>query len=347
MFSPDLTPADSHRLKRADMTLVSILNWNGTSDTLECLAALDRVMAPELHFVVLDNGSVEDPAQRLLHDCPDVEYIRLPENLGFTGGHNHVMKIALRQGYGSVLLLNNDCKIKLSDIQRMREVMDRDRLVAAVSPLIYRDDASCIPMMVAGWLDWESHRSVRPNSSDVVQPPGAPTLLVGTALLLRCQALERIGLLDDRYFAYYEDNDISARIAQHGYRAVYCRSATCLHDYRKLDQYSPIALYLLTRNAWLFWRQHTPAKYRAGLRRTLLAGALHDLALLQKNAAAEEKRRALIDGLWDGLHGITGPPRQANSAPGWFRLIVEGRPYFLYRLVRRLSGASKLAPQTK
>lgn len=341
------TPPNTHELKRADMTLVSILNWNGTTETLECLSALDRSNAPELHFVVLDNGSAEDPAALLSRVWPAVEYIRLSKNRGFTGGHNYVMKMALERGYGSILLLNNDCKIKLADIRHMRESMAQDPLVAAVSPLIYRDDESKKPMMVAGWLDWALHRSVRPNSPDAIQPAGSPTMLVGTALLLRSEALTKIGLLDDRYFAYYEDNDISARISQHGYRAVYCQSATCMHDYRKLNQYSPMALYLLTRNAWLFWKRHTPNEHCAGLRRTLFAGALYDLASLQKNAAPDEKRRALIDGLWDGLHGVEGNPTRSKSAPVWFRIAVEVRPYFFHRLIKRLSGSSVTTSSTK
>lgn len=323
----------------ASKTLVSILNWNGTLDTLACLSDLDLPFASEFHFVVLDNGSSQDPTDQFLKLVPPIEYIRLPTNTGFTGGHNHVMKIALARGYGSVLLLNNDCKISIESLRRMREQLNSDPLIGAVSPLIYRDGASKIPMMVAGWINWANHRSVRPNSPDAVQPAGTPTLLLGTALLLRSDMLTKTGLLDDRYFAYYEDNDLSVRIHDHGFKSVYCVTATCLHDYRSLHQYSPMALYLLTRNAWLFWQQHTPAPFRKGLRRSLIAGALHDLALLQKNQVHDEKLDAVVDGLWDGLHAVSGPPVRAVKSPRWFRWATQARPYFMFRMLSRWAVA--------
>ena len=338
MNTPVVVNEGSHR----DRTLVSILNWNGTEDTLACLAALDRSTAPELHFVVLDNGSTVDPSARFASDCPGLEYIRLPQNLGFTGGHNHVMRMALDHGYGSVLLLNNDCKMGLSDIRSMRTTLHSDPMVAAVSPLIYRDDASRIPMMVAGWFDWAAHRTVRPNNPDAAQPPDAPSFLVGTALLLRCDTLRKIGLLDDRYFAYYEDNDISARLAKHGYQAVYCPQANCLHDYRSLHEYGAMALYLLTRNAWLFWSENTPPSARNGLRRHLTSSFLHDLALLKKNQAPALKVHALCAGYWDAMRGRFGRPPTEFRSPRLMRYAASMAPYFLSQMLRDPAAALRV-----
>ena len=314
--------------------MVSILNWNGTTETLACLTALNRATAPELHFLVLDNGSAADPSARFAAECPDLEYIRLPANLGFTGGHNYVMRLALERDYGSVLLLNNDCQIGLSDIRKLRETLMADSSLGAVSPLIYRDDASRLPMMVAGWFDWPAHRTVRPNSADATQPAGTSTFLVGTALLLRCSALRKIGLLDDRYFAYFEDNEISARLAKNGYRAIYCREATCLHDYRSLHEYGAMALYLLTRNACLFWNENTPVTARKRLRRDLVSSFLHDLALLKKNHAAPMKVNAVCAGFWDGLSGRFGPPPSEFNSPWLLRYLANIAPYFISQVLR-------------
>jgi GT2 family glycosyltransferase len=318
----------------AARTLVSILNWNGTQDTAACLGLLDRQADPNLSFLVLDNGSRDDPRAVFEREFPDVEFMRQPANLGFTGGHNLVMALALERGYGSVLLLNNDCRIDIDAIRVLRDFMNADPSLGAASPLIYRDDGSGRAVAVAGWIDWARHRSVRPSSPDGTAPPGAPAMLVGTALLLRCDALRKIGLLDDRYFAYYEDDDISARLAAAGYRAAYCRSATCVHPHRNLHEYSAMALYLMARNRWLFWRSHTPRDARRGLRRELLAQTLHDLALLVKNNAAVEKRDAVIAGFWDGLRGRFCRPPARPSSPRLLRGLAQLAPYSASRFLR-------------
>ena len=205
--------------------LVSILNWNGLDDTIACLEGIDRQASPRIRFAVLDNGSQIDPTHELRTRFPDVEVFREPQNLGFTGGHNRMMRMAIERGYGSVLILNNDCEIDIQAIHELLKALDADPQAAAVSSLIYRSGPERRALMVAGSIDWAHQRAVRPSSPDVVEPTGHPTLLVGTAVLLRCSALQAIGLLDDRYFAYYEDNDLSARIAAAGLKAVYCKTS--------------------------------------------------------------------------------------------------------------------------
>jgi hypothetical protein len=149
--------------------------------------------------------------------------------------------------------------------------------------------------------------------------------------------MKKIGLLDDRYFAYYDDNDLSARVAAAGYEALYCADAVCLHDYKTLSQHSAMALYLMARNQWLFWGTHTPAKYRKGMTRRLLSDSLHDFALLVKNHAPPDKLNAIPDGVWDAWRGRFGePPRQRHS-PWWLRTLFRIAPYRLHRL---LSDAS-------
>ncbi|MEO8118241.1 MAG: glycosyltransferase family 2 protein, partial [Rhodoferax sp.] len=288
------TPSLNERPLAADTMLVSILNWNGMEDTIACLTGIDRQVSPRVQFAVLDNGSQIDPTDDLHRLFPDVEVFREPHNLGFCGGHNRMIQLAIERGYGSVLILNNDCEIDIHAIVELQKTMDADPQAAVVSSLIYRSGPNRIALMVAGSIDWAQHRSIRPSSPDAATPMGHPTLLVGTALLLRCTAMKRIGLLDERYFAYYDDNDLSARIAAAGLKAVYCKTSICLHRYKPLHEHSAMALYLMSRNQWLFWQTHTPSEHRNGMTRRLLAQSLHTLALLKKNDSPPDKTNAIV-----------------------------------------------------
>lgn len=327
------TAANSEAPPGAARILISILNWNSTADTLSCLQPLADLAEQGIDCLVLDNGSTVDATAQISAAYPGVEVRRAPVNLGFTGGHNLVFKLAFERGYRSVLILNNDCAIRLDSIQSLQQVLDQQPDVAAVSPLIYTNSVAQRPQAVAGWLDWAEQRSVYPSKPGVLAPAGAPTHVLGTALLLRCAALREIGLLDERYFAYYEDNDLSARIARHGYRALYCDSATALHRSRDISEYSAMALYLSARNSWLFWGTHTPAPYRRGMRRRLLSQSLHNLALLKKKSAAPDKLNAVVEGCWDALRGRHGAPPAQRHSPWLLRRLAILAPYFLSQML--------------
>ena len=312
--------------------LVSILNWNGLQDTLACLAQLSVRDSPAFNILVIDNGSTLDEAQEIRRRFPAVECIRLPENKGFAGGQNHGMREAMRRGHQAVLLLNNDCEMSTPDVEALWRTMQADETVAASSPLIYWLHDRQRPQMVGGWIDWKNHVACRPSLPGVAKPPGAPTLLNGTALLLRCAALATIGLLDEAYFAYYEDNDMSARLAAHGLGAVYCAASSAFHHQRPADQYSAFALYLSARNAWIFWRKHTPAEHRKSLFRHVLAQNLMEITLL-KRAGETAKCHAVVAGFWDAQRHRTGVPPKAFRSPFLLRWAMVAAPYLLYQLV--------------
>lgn len=325
---------DDPDVQSAEVSLVSILTWNGIDETLKCLGGISLGTDSRFKVLVLDNGSSSDPSEQLSREFPGVEVIRLASNLGFTGGHNHVIRLAMKRGYHSVLMLNNDCSLDMQSMIHMRRVMDSNARAAAVSALVYRRGAERKALMVAGYINWAAKESVRPSNPDAVTPPGAPTLLVGTAVLLNCAVMKQIGLLDDRYFAYYDDNDLSARIFAAGYEVLYAKDAVCLHAYKTLTEHSATALYLMSRNQWLFWRTHTPPAFQRGMTRSLLSQSLHDTALLIKNDAPEEKINAIADGAWSAWKGQFGAPAESRSSPRWLRLLFRAAPYRMHIWLR-------------
>jgi GT2 family glycosyltransferase len=240
--------------------------------------------------------------------------------------------LALERGYEAVLLLNNDCEIVGADLLELLRQMRADPLIAAISPLIYCSDNRTKPQVVGGWLDWSSHRSIRPSDPDIRIPDKATPVIPGTALLLRCSALVEIGLLDDRYFAYYEDNDISARIAAHGMTATFCKTASAWHRSRPVDGYSSTALYLSARNAWIFWHAYSPENFRIGLSRHLLAQSFYEIASLKK-AGAHDKCKAVTAGLWDAYRGKNGRPPSKFGPPAWLNALMVVAPYLMYDLL--------------
>jgi GT2 family glycosyltransferase len=319
-------------VKKRSSILISVLNWNGFESTVDCLRHFSSTAASDWDIVVIDNGSAVDYGSKLKTLYPTVEWLRLEENRGFTGGQNIGMQLAIDRGYEAVLLLNNDCEISSESIRAMMITIRSDPLNAAVSPLIFKTSERNRPQVVSAWFDWDRHTSARPSDPHSERPPTMACMVPGTALLISCSALKQVGLFDDRYFAYYEDNDFSARLATAGLNALYCKNAKAWHDSRPVHRYSELALYLSARNSWLFWRSHTPPKSRAGMFRHLVAQSLYEIAMLKKGGAAS-KSRAVVAGFWDAQLGKFGKPPTEFQSPRSLRLLMCVAPYLFYQLL--------------
>ena len=322
-------------------TLISILNWNGTKDTINLLDGIYKHFTKDICCAVFDNGSDKDPTDLLLKKYPTIEVFRSPVNIGFTGGHNKLLEIASSRNYHSVLILNNDCEITIESIIALKKILVENKNVAIASPLIYRKGESNRRMMVGGHIDWLQKESIWHSTCDEVAPVEFPKLVVGTALLLRCEAMRKIGFLDDQYFAYFDDNDLSARTHKSGYEIMFCIDSICFHQYKSLSEHSEMALYLLNRNQWLFWRTHTPHQFSSGIFRNMTATTLNHISALKTNSNEIGKFNAIVSGWWDGFKGNSGtPPTKFN--PPWF-LYFFGRlaPYFFSKFLKNPRNAIK------
>jgi GT2 family glycosyltransferase len=75
-----------------------VLNWNGWRDTVACLESLRHSSYPHLEIVVVDNGSTDDSARMIRQKDRTVEILEVHSNLGFAGGNNRGIRLALDRG---------------------------------------------------------------------------------------------------------------------------------------------------------------------------------------------------------------------------------------------------------
>lgn len=309
--------------------LISILNWNGAGKTLHCLDSIQDEQArtsavADVSVLVLDNGSRSDDRLELEAAIPPFVTLRcLPENLGFTGGHNIAIATAIAEGYDFIWLLNNDAVVVPGTLlQLVSEIVLNDK-TGAVSPVL-RDTADrntvvrCVN--THNWIDWESNRILAFDEAQRLQDDApASVWLDGTAILFRVGALEQTGPLDDRLFAYYDDDDIGTRLARKGWRSRCVFAATVYHDVRRTyEEYPPYLVYLLHRNHLLFYYQHTPAPYRK-----MLYLRLVDKAFFEANRRRDRGLPAQADmmllAIEDFVRGRFGAPALHRSVAWWLR----------------------------
>jgi len=312
---------------------VIILNWNGWRDTLHCLAALRASSYQNLHVVVVDNGSTDDSPERLapLLQGPRGrgELVCVGYNSGFTGGANVGLRLALERGADYALLLNNDATVEPACIATLVEAAAHRPDVGCVGPkIVWAGDPERIwsAGMSVAWRRAivESHANEpddgRFDDCRLVQG------LSGCALLMKRVALERVGLLDERYFAYYEDLDWCLRARDAGFRCLYVGVARVAHvgsstSKRDGGRSQPAALnYYATRNILLFLATHASRAERPlALTRQLgrlLSAVAHIIAggLILRRPDARRRAWALIAGGIDAARGCFGPRVDRQTA---------------------------------
>src|SRR5919202_2676748 len=120
------------------LVYVIVLNWNGGGYTAHCLASLRASTYPNLHIVVVDNGSTDGSPQLIapLLKAPWGELIQAECNLGFTGGANLGLRLALERGADYAFLLNNDATVAPDCITRLVEAAEQRPEVGFVGPKI-------------------------------------------------------------------------------------------------------------------------------------------------------------------------------------------------------------------
>ena len=305
--------------------LISVLNWNGGEDTIACvksLLALENAGGHRLQIVVIDNGSAPDNWAMLQAQLqgPGVQLLRQDINLGFAGGHNLALKMALEQGIDYTWLVNNDSLIEPTSLDHLVSTIDGDERCGIVSPLVLALSDDSVIDFCGARHDWQNLASVSCTSVDEARAMELAhpldMWLMGAAIMLRMAAIREVGVLDDRYFAYYEDNDICARMSAKGWLCRMAFDAVVLHDHpsSRLREKRPYYFYLMARNSIRFWLQHTPAPHRRLLRFKLI-----DRAILMANrlhsCKYDDKAAACLLGVYDSQVGRDGMWNLARPVP--------------------------------
>lgn len=283
-----------------------VLNYESSEETKGLL--LDLQDQP-LKAIVVDNSS----NVALSRWCEErgIEYANTGENLGYAGGNNVGIEAASHQT-DYFLILNPDTTIiDESCVKNMVDTMERHPELGLVSPTVVSESGQELYGLSSRFTRILREFSLvppLPRYDDATVRPA--DFLPGSAMMIRAEVFNEVGLLDDRFFLYFEEIEFCFRVRQHGYKVAVISDARIVHDDPEgsllLDR--PYQVYYNTRNRFLFANLRFDGVARGVVMMLSLA-----LALISASRVVKNGRAALVYpqalGVLDGLLGRHGRRR--------------------------------------
>jgi len=243
---------------------VLIVNYASWPLTLRCIESMREARYGDLEIVVVDNDSVEPP------ELPSgVRLIRNKENVGFARAHNTGITAS---GGDPVVIINPDTVVEPDFFELIEQFFEENQRVGIAGPRILDSEgdlqlsARREISALSGFLGRTSLLTrLFPNSSIVksqfpaVTDPSHPTSVdwvSGACMVVRRDTLRNVGLLDERFFMYFEDADLCRRARAAGWLVYYLPHVEIVHQTGASSRSKPMAIWLLHKSAFLYHRKH-------------------------------------------------------------------------------------------
>ena len=284
---------------------VIVVNWNGNTDTVECISSLAKVrtLFPLLSIVVVDNGSTDGSIAEVKKKFSWVHCIDVGKNLGFAGGNNIGITYAMEQRAEYIWLLNNDTVADTGVLSSLSSF--KDPSVGAIGSKIYfskgheyhktryrKKNLGSVLWYAGGIIDWDnmlaSHRGVDEVDIGQFDIEQETDFITGCSFFVRSDVLKKVGVLDESFFMYMEDLDLSLRIQKAGYKTVYNPHSVVWHKNASSSGGSGSTLheYYQTRNRLKIGMKYAPLRTKVALLREGIRILMHSSPI---------KKQAVLD----------------------------------------------------
>ena len=302
---------------------IIVLNWNGYTDTCDCLRSLGKLSYSQVQLVIVDNASsdgsweqmaawaqgnhygvlsldrvaAESSSGRPVPDEDTIVMIQSGGNLGFAGGNNVGLRYALRMGADYVWLLNNDTVVEQGSLEPLVQAVRNDPWVGfAGSLVLYHDRPGTVQsagMRIGAHRLTIAHIGRHESMAKFGRSaPFTVDCVPGCSVLINARAIEETGLMDEGFFMYHEDVDWQVRALKLGWTVRCVPQSRIWHKCGRSAGKAPMAsAYYQARNKFLLVRKH--------------AGRLAPLLMVCLAAAALRNAiRAVLTNNWPAARGI-------------------------------------------
>lgn len=280
------------------------INYNGDKNLKKCLESLYKVVLSDIFLTiyVVDNKSKQESLasiEKYINSLPSKKQLKTvliknTNNSGFTGGNNLGISKAIEEENEFIMLLNDDTVVANDLILILVTTISLHPDAGAVVPKVYfapgyeyhkdrykENEIGKVIWYAGGKMDWNNliGHNIGVDEVDKGQfnREEEIELLTGCCVIFKREVLERVGLLDDNYFMYYEDADFSLRLKKFGYRLYFEPRGIVWHKNAGSSGGSGSSLqdYYISRNRLYFGMTYAPFRTKVALLRESFRMLLH------------------------------------------------------------------------
>lgn len=250
-------------MARTNQTIVVIPNLNGGNELIEAVESLVHQTLPP-YIIVVDNASTDNSIKRLLETYPEIEVIFNNTNRGYSGGVNPGFRRAIDLGARYVAPFNDDATADKDWLKHLVTVLDKNPGVGVVASKVLKADGQHLDSTGDIYTTWGLPYPRGRGAVDEGQYDSQTDIFAasGAASLYRVEALKEVGLLDEDFFAYYEDVDLSFRLQLAGWKVRYEPAARVYHKIGMTSaRIKGFTTYQTMKNQPLLLYKNMPSKY--------------------------------------------------------------------------------------
>lgn len=257
---------------------ILILNFNGYEDTLECLESIQMLSYPNFQTILIDNASQNRSVEILRSRYPEIPLLESEENLGFAGGNNLGIQWALDHGADWILLLNNDTVVANDFLEHLitgtQEKPNGGIFGAKILQYHKKDRIDHL----GGYWSPRQAEFICPNSGEKDHPffeMKEADYVCGAAMLIKKEVIESVGVLEPRFFLFWEETDYCYRAKRAGFEVWTVPRAEIWHKgSASFSGGKPHMHYFWWRSRLLWIQRNCTAKEKRTLYRKIIAPQL-------------------------------------------------------------------------
>jgi hypothetical protein len=257
---------------------VIVLGWNSEKYISPCLKSLEELDLGDvrLEIVVVDNGSTDGTVNLVKRDFPKVTVIETGSNLGYAGGNNVGIRYALQKNNDFIWIVNPDVYVDKNSLKELLLTAKKFTSGGIFGSKIYfapgyefhkdrysKSEIGHVIWFAGGVIDWSNmegkHRGVDQVDNGQFDIDCNTDFVTGASMFVRRKVFDVVGLLDEKYFLYYEENDFCQRAIKWGWKLIYVSMSKAWHANAQATGIgSSLQDYYITRNRLLFGIKHAP-----------------------------------------------------------------------------------------
>jgi GT2 family glycosyltransferase len=248
---------------------VIIVNWNTKRLLLECLSSVFKTIN-KLSFEtwLVDNASSDGSVEAVKQNYPDVKIIQNKKNLGFAAANN----IALERMCGQyALLLNTDTILTNGAVEDLFDFVEKNQGAGMTCGQLLNQDGSKQNSIanfpgIHSLLCNESLLQILfpkkfPGKRKEYRKPVEVDSCIGACLMVRKKAMDKVGLLDKRYFFFFEETDWAYRMKQAGWKIYFVPSAKIFHIQGQTVGHKASSRIMFYRSRYIYFKKWHPRSY--------------------------------------------------------------------------------------